>query len=294
MNQWLNYHHLLYFKTIAEEGTVSRAANKLRVSQPTLSAQLKQLETQLGVSLFDRKNKRLSLTEHGKIAFDYAKNIFKSGAEMLEAIQDRAKPAKTSLHIGALDSVPKQIVLKVVEFALKARPCQITLSEGKPDELLRDLIAHQVDILITNFSPTGSDAKGIQIRSVSKKNVAIYGNPRHKHLKKGFPKSISGQPMIVPTYDSKLRPDLEHWAYTQKIDLDVLIESQDIAIKKLLASQGLGLVALATHAARAQVARGDLIEIGKLQGVHEEIFFLTANRKIANPASSDLFRSFQI
>jgi LysR family transcriptional activator of nhaA len=213
---------------------------------------------------------------------------------MLEAIQDRAKPAKTSLHIGALDSIPKQIVLKVVEFALKARPCQITLSEGKPDELLRDLIAHQVDILITNFSPTGSDAKGIQIRSVSKKNVAIYGNPRHKHLKKGFPKSISGQPMIVPTYDSKLRPDLEHWAYTQKIDLDVLIESQDIAIKKLLASQGLGLVALATHAARAQVARGDLIEIGKLQGVHEEIFFLTANRKIANPASSDLFRSFQI
>ena len=294
MNQWLNYHHLLYFKTIAEEGTVSRAANKLRVSQPTLSAQLKQLETQLGVSLFDRKNKRLSLTEHGKIAFDYAKNIFKSGAEMLEAIQDRAKPAKTSLHIGALDSVPKQIVLKVVEFALKARPCQITLSEGKPDELLRDLIAHQVDILITNFSPTGSDAKGIQIRSVSKKNVAIYGNPRHKHLKKGFPKSISGQPMIVPTYDSKLRPDLEHWAYTQKIDLDVLIESQDIAIKKLLASQGLGLVALATHAARVQVARGDLIQIGKLQGVHEEIFFLTANRKIANPASSDLFRSFQI
>jgi LysR family transcriptional activator of nhaA len=294
MNTWLNYHHLLYFKTIAEEGTISRAAIRLRVGQPTLSAQLKQLEEQLGVLLFERKNKRLVLTEHGKIALDYAKSIFKTGSEMLEAIQDRAKPTKPSLHIGALDSIPKQVVLKMVDFALRARSCQITLSEGKPDELLRDLIAHRVDLLITNFSPAGTDSRGIRIRSISKRNIAIYGAPRLKHLKKGFPKSVSGQPMIVPTYDSKLRPDLEHWADTQRVELDILIETQDIALKKLLATQGLGLAALATHAVRSQVARGGLIEIGRLQGVHEELFLLSANRKIANPVSEHLFKFFKL
>ena len=75
MNKWINYHHLYYFKTIAEEGTVSRAAEKLRLGQPTLSAQLKQFEDQLDVQLFERVNKRLVLTEHGRIALDYAKNI---------------------------------------------------------------------------------------------------------------------------------------------------------------------------------------------------------------------------
>jgi LysR family transcriptional activator of nhaA len=54
LENWINYHHLFYFKTIAEEGTVSKAAEKLRLGQPTLSAQLKQFEENLGVQLFER------------------------------------------------------------------------------------------------------------------------------------------------------------------------------------------------------------------------------------------------
>ena len=110
MNQWINYHHLYYFKTIAEEGSVSKAAEKLRLGQPTLSAQLKQFEDSLGVALFERQHKKLILTEQGKLALDYAKNIFRMGSEMYEVLHDRLKPLKPSLHIGALDSIPKQIV----------------------------------------------------------------------------------------------------------------------------------------------------------------------------------------
>ena len=69
MRPWINYHHLLYFKVIAEEGSISRAAQVLRLGQPTLSAQLKQLEEALGVTLFERSHRRLSLSEHGKVAF---------------------------------------------------------------------------------------------------------------------------------------------------------------------------------------------------------------------------------
>jgi LysR family transcriptional activator of nhaA len=138
MNQWINYHHLFYFKAIAEEGTVSKAAEKLRLGQPTLSAQLKQLEDNLGVQLFDRHHKKLYLTEQGKIALDYSKNIFKMGSEMYEVLHDRFKPLKPSLHLGALDSVPKLIILQLVKRTLRISPCQITLSEGKSDELLKE------------------------------------------------------------------------------------------------------------------------------------------------------------
>jgi LysR family transcriptional activator of nhaA len=238
MNPWINYHHLFYFKTIAEEGSVSRAAAKLRIGQPTLSAQLKQFEENLGIQLFERQHKRLILTEQGKIALDYSKNIFRMGSEMFEVLHDRIKPLKPHLHIGALDNIPKQIVSLMVRQALRMAQCQITLSEGKFDELLRELAAHHIDIVITNFVPTGTDARSITPRLVSKKNVAFYGSPKFKELKKGFPQSISGHPIILPTYDSRLRQDLDHWAKTQKVELNIVVESQDIAIKKLLATLG--------------------------------------------------------
>ncbi len=294
MSPWINYHHLFYFKTIAEEGTVSKAAEKLRVGQPTLSAQLKQFEDTLGVQLFERHHKKLVLTEQGKVALDYSKNIFRMGSEMYEVLHDRLKPLKPSLHLGALDSVPKQIVLQLVRHAFRISPCQITLSEGKSDELLRELVAHRMDLMVTNFLPTGIDSKGLSPKTITKKNVAFYGAPKYKALRKGFPKSISGEPMILPTYDSRLRQDLDHWAKLHKIELNVITESQDIAVKKLMAINEMGLIPTATHTVTGQVLRGELVEIGQLQGVHEELFLVMAQRKMANPIASKLMESFVV
>lgn len=294
MSQWINYHHLFYFKTIAEEGTVSKAAEKLRLGQPTLSAQLKQFEESLGVQLFERKHNKLNLTEQGKVALDYSKNIFRMGSEMYEVLHDRLKPLKPSLHLGALDSVPKQIVLELVKHALRISPCQITLSEGKSDELLRELTAHRMDLMVTNFLPIGIDGKGLYPKLITKKNVAFYGAPKFKALKKGFPKSISGEPMILPTYDSKLRQDLDHWAKLNKIELNIITESQDISVKKLMAINELGLIPSATHTVTGQIARGELIEIGQLQGVHEELYLVTAQRKMENPIAAKLRDLFKL
>ncbi len=294
MSPWINYHHLFYFKTIAEEGTVSKAAAKLRLGQPTLSAQLKQFEDTIGVQLFERHHKKLVLTEHGKVALDYSKNIFRMGSEMYEVLHDRIKPLKPALHLGALDSVPKQIVLQLVKNAFRISPCQITLSEGKSDELLRELVAHRMDLMVTNFLPTGTDGKGLYTRSITKKNVSFYGAPKFKALRRDFPKSISGVPMILPTYDSRLRQDLDHWAKLNKIELNIITESQDIAVKKLMAISELGLIPTATHTVTGQVLRGELVEIGQLRGVHEELFLVTAQRKIENPIASRLMQTFTV
>lgn len=294
MRPWINYHHLFYFKTIAEEASVSKAAAKLRVGQPTLSAQLKQFEETLGVQLFERQHKKLILTEQGKVALDYSKNIFRMGSEMYEVLHDRLRPSKPHLHVGALDSVPKQIILQLVKQAYKLSPCQITLSEGKADELLRELAAHRMDLLLTNFLPTGLHSVGLFPRTVTKKSVAFYGAPKYKNLRKNFPDSLSGQPMILPSYDSRLRQDLDHWAKLKHIELNVVAESQDIAIKKLMAVEGIGLIPSATHTVTGQVLRGELVEIGKLVGVQEELLLVSAHRKIQNPISAKLFEGFKL
>jgi LysR family transcriptional activator of nhaA len=294
MNTWLNYHHLFYFKTIAEEGSVSKAAEKLRLGQPTLSAQLKQFEETLGIQLFERQHKKLILTEQGQIALDYARNIFKMGSELVEVLNDRVTPQKTSVQVGALDSVAKQVIVQLAKQAYKIQDCLISLIEGKADELLRELLAHRIDILVTNFLPSGTDAKGLFHRLLTKKNIGIYGAPQFKLLRKGFPKSIINQPMILPTYDSKLRYDLDHWSKTHEIPLNAIAESQDIAVKKLMAISGMGLIPTATHTVTRQVLAGELIEIGVLQGIHEELYLLTAGRKIENPVAAQLMKTFQI
>lgn len=294
MSPWINYHHLFYFKTIAEEGSVSRAAEKLRLGQPTLSAQLKQFEESLGVQLFERQHKKLTLTEQGKIAFDYSKNIFRIGSEMYEVLHDRLKPLKPNLHIGALDSIPKQIILQLVKQAFRISACQITLSEGKSDELLRELVAHRMDLMITNFIPSGVDGKGLYPKSIAKKYISFFAAPKFKSLRKGFPKSISGQPMILPTYDSKLRQDLDHWAKLNQVELNIVVESQDISVKKLMATHEMGLIPTTAYTVTGQVQSGELIEIGQLQGVSEELFMVTAQRKLENQIAAKLKESFAV
>lgn len=294
MNAWINYHHLYYFKTIAEEGTVSKAAEKLRLGQPTLSAQLKQFEDAIGVQLFERQHKKLLLTEQGRVALDYAKGIFQMGSEMMEAVHDRLKPAKPFLTIGALDHVPKSAILHLVKAALKISPCQITLIEGHPDELIRELTAHRIDLLLTNFLPTATEARSLFHRVIAKKSVAIYGTSKYKELKKNFPHSISGKPFILPTYDSKLRYDLDHWAKANNVEFDIVVESQDIAVKKILAASGIGLIPTVTHSVTKLAPEGDLIKIGQLEGVEEQLLLVSAQRKIANPLAAALMKNYSI
>ncbi|MBF0362345.1 MAG: LysR family transcriptional regulator [Oligoflexia bacterium] len=294
MNPWINYHHLFYFKTVAEEKSVSKAAEKLLIGQPTLSAQLKQFEDTIGIQLFERQHKRLILTEQGKIALEYAKNIFKIGNEMYEVLHDRLTTNKLTLHLGAQDSISKHIVLQLVKSAFKVSSCQITLSEGKYDELLRELSGHKIDLVLTNFCPAGVDAKGIFPKAISKKNIAFFAAPKFRNLRKSFPKSISGQPLVLPTYDSKLRYDLDHWGKIHGIELNVITESQDIAVNKLMAVDKLGLIPAAAHTVTKEILYGELIEIGTLQGVHEELYLLSAQRKIPNIVAKRLVDSFKI
>jgi LysR family transcriptional activator of nhaA len=148
--------------------------------------------------------------------------------------------------------------------------------------------------MVTNFLPMGADAKGLSPRMITKKNVSFYGGPKFKHLRKGFPHSLSGQPMILPTFDSKLRLDLEHWAKLHRIDLNIVAESQDITVKKLMAIHQMGLIPAATHTVTRPVQSGELFELGTLQGVHEELFLVTAQRKIENQIATKLRATFKV
>ena len=115
--QWLNYHHLYYFYTIASAGGVTEATKKLRLAQSTLSAQLKQFEETIGYKLFHRKNRRLILTDVGSKVFDYAHEIFSLGEELRESIGNFEESLRVSIRVGIMDSIPKSISRNLVKIA---------------------------------------------------------------------------------------------------------------------------------------------------------------------------------
>jgi LysR family transcriptional activator of nhaA len=290
---WLNYHHLYYFHTIASEGTIAKAAAKLRLGQPTLSTQLRQLEEALGQPLFERRQKRLHLTEAGRVALDYASEIFRLGDEMQEALAGRRK-GRVELAIGAMDTVPKHLVLRLAERAQAVQDCVISITEGRGDELLRELKAHRLDLLLSNYAPPVGEATGVQARRVARMPVVVCGAKRFAPLKRRFPESLDGQPFVMPTTASRLRHDVEHFLKLRKLRVDVVVEVQDTSLQKLLGNAGAGLIPVAAAAVDDLVAAKDLVVIGTLPDVHEELWLVAGERRLENPVAAQLIKSFRL
>ncbi|RZK73497.1 MAG: LysR family transcriptional regulator [Pedobacter sp.] len=292
---WLNYHHLYYFRTIATEGGIARAAEKLRLGQPTLSTQLKLLEDMFGKALFERRNRKMVLTDAGRSALDYANEIFRLGDEMIEVLQDRTIDNQTHLQIGALDSVPKSVILSLVTEAYRLSPqCTVSILEGKGDELFRELYTHKIDLMLSNYPPPALGQKQVFSKSIAKLPVSIFGAAKFQGLKKGFPQSLNGKPFVLPTLHSKLRHDLNHFLKLQNIRVLPVAETQDNSLQKLLASEGLGLAPLSEIDAKTLSKEGGLQRIGTLKGIYEEVWLVSAHRKLENPIAAKLMKSFSM
>ena len=116
---WLNYHHLLYFWTVAKEGGISRAAERLHLAQPTLSNQIKKLENSIGTKLFNRTGRTLVLTETGQVVYRYADEIFSLGRELTDTLKGRPTDKKLKLTVGVPDVLPKLVVYELLKPALE-------------------------------------------------------------------------------------------------------------------------------------------------------------------------------
>ncbi|MFA6236888.1 MAG: LysR family transcriptional regulator [Bacteriovorax sp.] len=289
--KWLNYHHLIYFREIANTGSISKASEKLLIGQPALSAQLKQLEDELQIELFERKNRRLLLTDAGKVVLKYADEIGQLGQELLQVVEDKTFTTKTTLRLGALDSIPKQIVWEITQKARALGDCFVSIIEGSQEELTNELITRNVDCFISNYAGDISKDKNMNSKSFVKATVSIYGSKEFLSCRKNFPKSLNGVPMILPTHHSKLRHDLDYFFDTKKIKVLRELETQDTSLMKIFASQGAGVAALPDVAALNMVREKSLFKIGTLENIKEEYWIISSKRTIDNPIATKLIKS---
>lgn len=292
----LNYSHLLYFWTVAREGSIARASEVLHLTPQTISGQLKLLEESIGEPLFHRVGRGLALTDTGQVVNQYADEIFSLGAELTQRVRSKQPGAPVALNVGIVNSIPKLIAYRVLQPALELEdPIRIVCWEGDLEKLLGDLAVHRLDLVLSDRSiPTGLNVKAYN-HPLGDSGVSFFANKKiaAKYAKR-FPESLNDAPLLMPVNTSALRRGLDDWFDRVNVTPRIVAEFDDSALLKAFGEGGIGVFpapsAIAAEVEHMYHARS----IGVVDDLTETYFAISPERKLKHPAVvriTDLARS---
>lgn len=286
--EWLNYHHLRYFLTVAKEGGLRQAAEQLHVSPSSISMQLRELEEALGEKLFRRNGRRKVLTEAGQVALRHAEEIFSLGRELVSAVKQRPTTRALRLNVGVADSFPKLVAHTILQPVLaRGEAVHVVCREGKIEDLLAQLAAHRLDIVLAD-EPAPSTVK-IRVFNhlLGESGVTFCAlPPLAAKLRRGFPQSLHGAPAFLPAENTALRRSLENWFRALGIGPRVIAECEDAALMTVMAANTSGFVPIASVVAKEAVSRYGLRVVGTTELCRDQFHAITAERKISHPLVS--------
>lgn len=286
--EWLNYHHLRYFHAIAQEGSVSGAATRLRTSQPAICSQVKQLEAALGETLYRRSGRSIALTDFGRLIYGYADEIFTLGRELLTTAKRAPAPAARTvrLHAGIVDSFPKLLSFDILRPLFEHQPAiAVTCYEGKLEDLLGQLAAHRLEAVLSDEPPPSSSKVKTFTHPLGASGVTFCAAPAlARRLKGRFPRNLRGAPMLLPTQNTALRRDLEKWFRSAQVEPVVVGEFEDGALAKIVATEGLGVTVVPTIVASEAIERYGFVALGRTTECQVQLYLITAERRIEHPA----------
>ena len=285
--EWLNFHHLRYFWTVARKGGVRKAADELHVSQPSISAQLRLLEDSIGEKLFKRSGRSLVLTEMGNLVLTYADEIFSAGRELMSAVKQRPGGRLLRLNVGMTDSISKLMGFEFLKPVIRfSEPVHVVCRMAAIEVLVNQLQAHRLDIVLAD-GPASSSLKAKTFNHrLGRSGVTFCAVPAiAKKLRRNFPQSLNGATALLPTENMGIRAVLETWFDTKGIHPRLLGEYEDSALMVFCATAGRGFTVVPTVVAREVLKHWGLRVIANVDECGTEFYAITAERRVKNPAA---------
>jgi LysR family transcriptional activator of nhaA len=284
----LNYHHLRYFWAVAKEGSLTRAATRLHVSQSALSTQIRQLEQVVGHPLFLRASRSMRLTEAGQLALGYAETIFTAGDELLEVLQGGARRERQVLRIGAVATLSRNFQENFLRPLLDRDDVELVLQSGSSHELLTRLRVHTLDLVLTNrrVQPTADDPW--RCRRIARQPVSLVGKPRPPHRRFRFPDELAEVPLLLPSPDNDLRAGFDLMCKEAGLRCTVRAEVDDMALLRLLARDTDAVALVPTVVVQDELRSGRLEEYRVVPELFETFYGLTVPRRFAPAALRSL------
>lgn len=283
---WLNYHHLLYFWTAAREGSITKACRQLHLTQPTVSGQIRALEKSLKTRLFERSGRSIALTETGRMVFRYADEIFALGRELQDTLNSRPAGHALRLVVGVADALPKLLVHRLLQPAFQfGEEVRITCIDGEPDRLLAQLALHELDLVVSDFPANPRLGMKAFNHLLGDCGVTFFASDElARKYRRGFPESLDGAPMLLPTGNATLRRSLDQWFDELGIRPQVRAEFTDSALLKAFGGFGDGIFAAPT-AVEDEVRRMYGVSIvGREDSLRERFYAISVEKRLKHPA----------
>ena len=282
----LNYNHLLYFWTVAREGSIALASRQLNLTPQTISGQIKLLEQAVGEPLFHRVGRGLELSDTGQMVKHYADEIFSIGAELAQQVNEKQPNSSILVNIGVVDSIPKLIAFRVLEPVLSLdSPVRLVCQEGSLESLLAELALHRMDMVLSNKPlPSGLGVKAYNHSLGSSEMGWFVQKKQARKYTKRFPESLADAPFLLPRQDNVIRRELDAWLENMGIVPRVVAEFDDGALLKVFGEAGTGIFPAPSAIAEEIEHMYNASLIGVAGGVTENYFAISLERKLKNSA----------
>jgi LysR family transcriptional activator of nhaA len=289
----LNYHHLQYFWHIVKVGSLTKAAEKLHISQSALSSQIKQLEESLDCTLFLRQGRKLVLTEFGNLAFSYADSIFTKGIELENLLRKGIESESQTLRIGVLSTMSRNFIESFVEPLLNHSEIKLEISASGQTNLLNALSNHQLDLALTNIEVRGNADQIWECILLDRQLISVIG-PASFEIKSGFSAKYAEYNWILPNQDSPIRAAFDGLCALHHIEPHIVAEANDMAMLRLLARDSQALTVMPEVVVKDELRNGVLKSFTQLDGIFENFYAVTIKKHFRKFEISQLVNQFLV
>ena len=284
----LNFHHLRYFHAIARQGSLTRAAQRLNLSQSALSVQLRKLEESLGHPLFDREHKSLVLTEAGRMTLEHAESIFRAGDDLVDALLQRRTDRRRVLRVGAVATLSRNFQMRLLAGMAMREDVELVLRSGSLRELLAKLQSHRVDLVLSN-QPVRRDVETNWFSHLlAEQSVSLVAAKERLMKAFRFPEELDGKAVLVPSMESNIRTAFDLVMERHGVRPVIAAEVDDMAMLRLLARESGTLALVPRVVVLDELDSGVLVERHRFPEIREGFYAITPSRKFPNALVKEL------
>lgn len=258
----INYESYKIFYHVALNQSISKVADKLLISQPAVSYQIKVLEEQLGITLFVRTKKGVTLTDEGKILFSYISKGIENFINGENALTNLKNLDYGIIRIGASTTVSKHVLMPYLKIFHKLYPnIEINITNNLTEELMRELRNGNLDILILNLPM--KEGKDLDIKNILEVQDIFVANKDYYDIlnKKISLNDLNNYPLLFQKKPSNTRDYLDNYLNTNKIKLIPKMEIVSYNLIMDFIKIGFGIGYATKEFIKEELNNGDLYEL---------------------------------
>ncbi|MGI9517430.1 MAG: LysR family transcriptional regulator [Pirellulaceae bacterium] len=248
---------LRYFVAVAETGSFSRAAERCCVAQPSLSQQVKKLETELGCKLFDRLPRQVVMTESGTALLPRAVRILDDVESAVSDLATEVATGRGPLVVGVIPTMAPYLMPQLLKKFVKDFPeCQLTIREDFTEHLLPALVHHELDLAILS---TPINDPHLEVEVIGQEELLLVVRkdyPLHSRSKRQLAVSdLREQPAIVLHEMHCLGQQIDSFCTTNQVSRRIVCQSTQLNTVLRLVDIGLGVSLVPEMCARFDQSR---------------------------------------